>query len=54
MFERIELSEYIYERIVEPYYKKTTRLDANRAVLSREMRGDAASSTTYSKTSETS
>ena len=33
MFERIEISEYIYEGIVEPYYKKTTRADAKRAGL---------------------
>ena len=46
MFERIEISEYIYEGIVEPYYKKTNRLDANRAGLSKKMRGDAASLTT--------
>ena len=26
MFERIELSEYINEVIVEPYYKKTTKV----------------------------
>ena len=43
MFERIEISEYIYESIVEPYYKKTTRVDANHASLRRKMRGDAAS-----------
>ena len=29
MFEHIEISDYIYEGIVEPYYKKNTRVDAN-------------------------
>ena len=54
MFERIEISEYIYEGILEPYYKKTTRVDVNCAGLSRKMRGDVASSTTYSKKNESS
>ena len=54
MFECIEISDYIYEGIVEPYYLKTNRVDANRSGLSKKMRGDAASSTTYSKTSESS
>ena len=36
MFERIEISEYIYEVIVEPYYKKTTRVDANHAGLRKK------------------
>ena len=45
MFERIEISEYIYEGIVEPYYKNPNRLDANRAGIRRKIRGDATSST---------
>ena len=40
MFERMEISESIYEGIVEPYYlKKTTRADANRTGHSRQKRG---------------
>ena len=44
----MKIKEYIYEGVVEPYYKKTTRADANRACLRRKMRGEYASSTTYS------
>ena len=29
VFERMEITEYIYEVVVEPYYKKYTRADAN-------------------------
>ena len=34
MFERMEITVYIYEGVVEPSYKKPTRADANRAGLS--------------------
>ena len=43
MFERMEISESIYEGVVEPYYKKPTREDANRAGHSRNRRGESAS-----------
>ena len=39
MFEGIEIAEYIYEGVVEPSYKKTTRADANRAGNSMQNRG---------------
>ena len=35
MFERINISESIYEVVVEPSYKNYTRADANRAGHSR-------------------
>ena len=38
MFERMEITVYIYEGVVEPFYKKPTRADANRAGHSRRMR----------------
>ena len=31
MFELMDISEYIYEGVAEPSYKKTTREDSNRA-----------------------
>ena len=43
MFERMEISESIYEGIVEPSYKKTTSADANRVGHSRENIGEDAS-----------
>ena len=39
MFERIEISESIYEGVVEHSYKKPTRSDANRAGHRRQKRG---------------
>ena len=39
MFERMEIAESIYESVVEPSYKKTTRADANCADHSRQKRG---------------
>ena len=54
MFERIEISEYIYEGVVEPYYKKPTGEDSNCDYYSRKIRREAASPTTYSSMSERS
>ena len=50
----MDIYESIYEGLVEPSYKKTTRADSNRAVHSRLKRGDSASSNTYSEMSESS
>ena len=52
MFELMEIEEYIYEVVVEPYLKKPTREDANRADNIRKMEGESASSNTYSEMSE--
>ena len=52
MFERIEIAESIYEGVVEPSYEKTTRTYANRVGHSSRMRGESASSNTYSEISE--
>ena len=41
MFERVEISEYIYEGVVEPSYKKTIRADTNCADHSRQKRGES-------------
>ena len=46
MFEFMEISESIYKGVVEPSYKKTTRVYNNRAGFSRKIRGEAASSNT--------
>ena len=44
---------YIYEGVVEPFLqKKLTRADANCAGHGRKIRGEYASSTTYSEVSE--
>ena len=43
MFERMEISEYIYKGVVTPYYKKNTWAEANRTGLSRNKREEAAS-----------
>ena len=43
MFECMEISESIYEGVVEPSYKKLTRADSNRAGHCRKNRGEAAS-----------
>ena len=43
----MEIEEYIYEVVVDPYYKKPTREDYNRADHRRKMRGEATSSNTY-------
>ena len=34
----MEIEEYIYEVVVDPYYKKPTREDYNRADHRRKMR----------------
>ena len=39
MFERMEITESIYEVVVEPFYKKPTRAGANRAGHRRNKRG---------------
>ena len=46
MFECMEISEYIYEGVVKPSYKKPTREYDNCAGISRKIRGESASSTT--------
>ena len=43
MFERMDISESKYEGVVEPFYKKTTSEDANRAGHIRLKRGEDAS-----------
>ena len=43
MFERIEISESIYEGVVEPSYKKPNSADTNRAGHNRKMIGEATS-----------
>ena len=50
--ELMEIEEYVYEGVVEPYYKKSTRKDTKYADHRREMRGEAASSNTDSNMSE--
>ena len=47
MFERMEISESIYEGVVEPSYKKNTRSDANRAGHISNKIGKAALSKTH-------
>ena len=54
MFECMEMSESIYEGVVEPSYKTRNRVYSNRAVHSRKIRGETASSNTYSDMSEIS
>ena len=44
----MEITEYIYEFVVEPSYKNYTRADFNRDGHSRKRIGDAASSKAYS------
>ena len=46
MFEMMEINESIYEGVVEPSYKKSTRADTNRAGHSSNKRGESASSWT--------
>ena len=48
----MEIAEYIYERVVEPSYKKPTREDSNRAGHRRHKRGEAALSWTCPKECE--
>ena len=42
MFECMEIAESIYEGVVEPYYKKITGTDSNRAGNSSKKGGEAA------------
>ena len=41
------MSEYIYEGVVEPSYKKSTGPDSNRAGRIRKNRGETTSSQTH-------
>ena len=54
MFERMYISESIYEGVVEPYYKQSTKADSTCAGHSRGNIGESASSNTYSAISESS
>ena len=47
MFERMEISEIIYEGVVTTSYKKTTRAESNCTGLSRNKKGDATSLNTH-------
>ena len=47
MFEHMEILESIYKGVVEPYYLKTTRSDANHSGHSSLTRGETASSNSY-------
>ena len=53
MFERMEISESIYEGVVEPYLKNLTRTYSNRAGHISKLRGEADLSTTYSNMIDT-
>ena len=46
MFESMEITESIYEGVVEPSYKKPTRADANRAYHNRDKREESDLSNT--------
>ena len=50
----METEKKIYEGVVEPSYKKSTRADSTRNGHSRKNRGEAASSHTYSTMSDSS
>ena len=54
MFECMEIAESIYEGVVDHCYKKLTREDTKRDGRNREMRGEYASSTTYSEMNKSS
>ena len=47
MFERMEIAESIYECVVTPSYKKTTRVEANRTRLNSNNKGESALSNTH-------
>ena len=47
MVERMEIAEIIYEGVVTPYLKKTTRAESNRNVLNRNKREESASPNTH-------
>ena len=48
----MEISESIYEGVVEPSYKTPNMEDSNHAGHRTKIRGEAASSNTYSDMSE--
>ena len=48
MFELMEIMETIFEGVVEPYYRKTTREYANLSGRSRKNKEESASSKFYS------
>ena len=52
IFEHTEITESIYEGVVEPYYKKPTWEDSNRACHGRNKIGEAALSNTCPATGE--
>ena len=52
MFEHMDIAESIYEFVVDPSYNISTMSDSTRAGHSRLKRGEAASSYTYYKISE--
>ena len=52
MFEHMEISESIYEVVVEPSHKQSTRVYDNRVGYSRKKIGEASLSHTYSKMSD--
>ena len=54
MLDSMAISGSIYEGVVEPFYKKSTRADATLSGHSRKNRREAASSHTYSVMSESS
>ena len=54
MFECMEITESIYEGVVEPSYKKLTQTYSNRAGHISQKRGEAASSWTIPKKGESS
>ena len=51
MFECMEVSESVYEVLVETSYNNTTRAYSNRSGYISKLRGEAALSNTYSKIS---
>ena len=48
----MEITECIYEGVVEPSYKKPTRVDSNRAGHSRHRRGEGALLRTFPEKGE--
>ena len=54
MFQRMEISESIYEGVVTASYKKATQAEANRTELSKNKRGYSALSNTHPAKDESS
>ena len=54
MFERMEIVQYIYKGILEPYYNKTTREGGKHSGNSRLKRGEYDSPNNYHEMSESS